>query len=148
MAAAEDENVERFDAKDLAQTAVGAFTGALIYAYQADLPRMSDTMPQLNVLLIALCTLGLSFLIGYSIGVRRLGGRRMRYLFWPLPLRIAVHYVFALAFSAAILWLLAVNGPGTPFEMVVRRTVVLSLPATAFGSAVDLIGSQKHTEPV
>ena len=135
---------ERFDARDVAQTAVGAFAGALIYAYQTDVTRISDSIPQLNVIIIALVTLLLSFLIGYSIGVRRLGKRRMVFLFWPLPLRLAVHYAFALVFSAAILWLLAINGPGTPWNVALRRIIVLSLPATLLGSAVDLVESQKE----
>ena len=143
MGDAEEGQVERFNAKDVAQTAVGAFTGALIYAYQTDLTRMSDAIPVFNLLLITLCTLGLSFLICYSIGVRRLGKKSIRYLFWPLPLRIVVHYLLAVFSSAGILWLLAINAPGTALGVALPRIVMLALPATAFGSAIDLVGSQK-----
>ncbi len=135
--------LEKLDGKDLAQTAVGAFTGALIYGYEIDLSRLSDSIPEFNIILIVLCTLALSLLINYSIGVRRLGKRQMRFIVWPIPLRLVVHYGFALVFSALILGLLAINLLSTPWYIALKRVIVLALPATVFGSAVDLIGSQK-----
>ncbi len=68
--AAERNLFERFDARDVVQTAVGSLAGALIYTYQTDVARLSDSLPLLNVALIVLATLALSLLIGYGIGVR------------------------------------------------------------------------------
>ncbi len=135
---------ERFNSRDIVQTAVGSLAGALIYTYQTDIARLSDSLPLLNTALIALATILLSALIGYGIGVRRLGRRKMRLLLGVVPLRVAVHYTLALAFSALILWLLAINLPATPSDAVFRRIIVLSLPATLLGSAIDLVGSQKN----
>ena len=135
--------LERFDAMDLAQIAVGSLAGAMIYAYQTDIARLSDSLPQLNAALIVLVTLLLSLFIGYGIGVRRLGKKKMRLLLGVLPLRVFVHYAFAVVFSAIILWLLAINTGATPTESVIRRIITLSLPATLLGSAIDLVGSQK-----
>ena len=135
--------LERFDGMDLAQIAVGSLAGAMIYAYQTDIARLSDSLPWFNTALIVLVTLLLSLVIGYGIGVRKLGEKKMRLLLGLIPLRVLVHYVFAVVFSAIILWLLAINTGATPPEAAIRRIVVLSLPATLLGSAMDLVGSQK-----
>lgn len=135
--------VERFDARDMIQSAVGALAGAMIYGYQADIARLSDSMPLLNIVLIVLITVTLSVLLGYGVGVRTLGKRKMKFLFGLLPLRITVHYVFALVFSAIILWLLGINNLGTPVGSFSKRIIVLALPATLLGSTLDLVESQK-----
>ncbi len=135
--------LERFDSTDIAQIAVGSLTGAMIYAYQTDIMRLSDSLPQLNTALIVLVTLLLSLFIGYGIGVRKLGAKKMRLLLGLIPLRVFVHYAFAVIFSVIILWLLAINTGATPLGSAIRRIVVLSLPATLLGSAIDLVGSQK-----
>jgi len=142
--AANKESMERFDSRDLMQIVVGSLAGALIYAYQTDIARLADSLPALNVALIVLLTLLLSLLIGYGIGVRRLGKKKMRLLLGVLPLRVAVHYAFALAFSAVILWLLAIITFSTPLADAARRIIVLALPATLLGSAIDLVNSQKE----
>ncbi len=142
--ASESDLFERFDKMDIAQTAVGSLAGALIYAYQTDVSRLADSLPLLNVAIIALATLALSMLIGYGIGVRRIGKKKMRLFFGTVPLRLVVHYVFAIVFSALILLLLGINTLGTPAGIMARRIVVLALPATLLGSAIDLVGSQKE----
>jgi len=43
-----------------------------------------------------------------------------------------------------MLWLLGINGAGTPLGTTMRRIVVLSLPATLLGSAFDLVESRKN----
>ncbi|MDD5337779.1 MAG: DUF2391 family protein [Candidatus ainarchaeum sp.] len=139
-----DGESERFDARDLIQRAVGSLAGALIYAYQTDIARIADSLPDINTLLIVLITLALSFFIGYGIGVRRLGTKKMRTILGVFPLRLAVHYCFAIFFSAAMLWLLGINSAGTPLGTMMRRIAVLSLPATLLGSAFDLVESQKN----
>ncbi len=134
---------ERFDKRDVIQTAVGSLAGALIYTYQTDIPHIADGLPPLNVALIALITLLLSVFIGYGIGVRQLGKRKMRTVLGIIPLRLAVHYIFALFFSISMLWLLGIIDGATPLGLAVRRIAVLSLPATLLGSAIDLVESQK-----
>jgi len=135
---------ERFDSRDLVQSSVGSLAGALIYAYQADVARLSDGIPLVNALLIVLLTLVLSFLIGYELGVRRLGKKKMRVLFGVIPLRIIIHYSFAVVFSGLMLWLLAINTPATSLHVAANRIIVLSLPATLLGSTIDLVESQKE----
>ena len=136
--------LERLDSRDLVQMAVGSLAGALIYAYQTDVARLADALPVLNTALIVLVTLVLSLFIGYGIGVRRLGSKRMRLALGVIPVRIAAHYAFALVFSALILWLLSINTLATPLGIAIRRIIVLSLPASILGSAVDLVESQKE----
>ena len=143
---ADSDLLERFDKRDIAQTAVGSLAGALIYAYQTDVARLADLLPLLNVAIIILATLALSMLIGYGIGVRRIGKKKMRMFFGTVPIRLIVHYGFAVIFSALILLLLGINSVGMPFGIMARRIVVLALPATLLGSAIDLVGSQKEKE--
>jgi uncharacterized membrane protein len=134
---------ERFDTRDLIQSAVGSLAGAMIYAYQADVARIADSLPNLNIALMVIITLALSFFIGYMIGVRRLGKKRMKTIFGIIPLRVIVHYCFALVFSAFMLWLLGMISYSTALITILRRVIVLSLPATLLGSTIDLVESQK-----
>ncbi len=133
---------ERYDSKDLIQNAVGSLAGAMVYAYQADVRGLSDSLPIPNVVLIVLTALALSFLIAYGIGVRRLGERKMRKVL-GIPLRVIVHYSFAVLFSVIMLLILGICTLDTPLGLFVRRVAVLSLPSALLGSAVDLVGSQK-----
>jgi uncharacterized membrane protein len=134
---------EEYDLKDVAQTIVGSFGGAIAYAYSTDLTVISDPLSLLNVTLIISFSIFTSVLIAYFIGVRNLGNKKIRMLGF-IPLRTAVHYASALIFSAFILYLLGINHLATPFDIIVRRVIVLALPATVLGSAVDLIESQKQ----
>ncbi len=54
-----------------------------------------------------------------------------------------MQYSLALLSSAFLLYLLGVNGSLTPINIAIKRVFVLALPAIVFGSAVDLIGSQR-----
>ena len=143
MALNPNNQIERFDARDIIQSAVGSLAGALIYAYQTNITGLSDSLPFINSFFIVIITLILAFLISYGIGVRRLGKKKIRILFGPIPLRITIHYSFALIFSAFMLWLLAINTSGTPLDVAMNRIIVLSLPATLLGSTIDLVESQK-----
>jgi len=138
------EQEEKFDTRDIIQTAVGSFAGALTYAYQTDVISLSSQISAMHVLLLIILGIILSFLIAYSIGVRRLGKKKMKMALGFIPVRTAVHYISAAVFSVVLLYLLGINTASTPFALIVKRVVLLALPATVFGSAVDLIGSQKE----
>lgn len=137
--------LERFTLNDVAQVLVGSFAGALAYAY-TDFMGFSDSMPAFNVGLVVLMSLFLAFAIAYLIGVRRLGHRKMLLIFGFMPLRTAVHYVSALLSSAFVLYVLFINNGAVYWGTALRRIIVIALPATVFGSAVDLIGSQGSQE--
>ena len=135
-------SLERFTLKDVLQIIVGSFGGALAYAY-TDFREFGDGIPFANSILIILLSLFLAFAIAYLIGVRRLGNRKMLLIFGFIPARIIVHYASAVLSSAFILYLLGINNLATPLAIIFNRIVIIALPATVFGSAVDLIGSQK-----
>ena len=135
---------EKFDAKDLIQIAVGSFAGALTYAYQTDVARLGSQLTASHVIMIVAMSIILAFLVSYKIGVRDLGKKKMKVFLGFLPVRVAVHYLTAIFFSIIVLYMLGTNTPDTTFSTFVKRVLVLSLPASVFGSAVDLIGSQKE----
>lgn len=131
---------ERFNLRDVLQTSVGAFTGALA---SFEFWRYGDGLPATNALLMVALSLLLAFLIAYYLGVRRLGHRHIKMLLGFLPERISAHYLLALFCSAVVLYTFGVNSLQTPLTDAVNRIVVVALPATALGSAVDLIDSQR-----
>ena len=51
------------------QPVVGSLAGAMIYAYQTDVARLSDSLPLLNAVLIVLVTLLLSFFGAVIMGL-------------------------------------------------------------------------------
>lgn len=134
---------ERLNSRDILQTAVGSFAGALTFAFE-DMPRLGDSMPLANLGLIVLASIAAASVISYHLGVRKLGPAERRMLFYSIPLRTVLHYVSAVLFSAVVLYLLGVNTLATPPGDVLKRVILLALPATVFGSAADLIDSQKN----
>jgi len=139
-----DKREEKFDSKDMIQIAVGSFAGALTYAYQTDVARLGSQLTAFHVIMIVAISIILAFLVSYKIGVRDLGNKKMRVFFGFIPVRVAAHYLTAIFFSIIILYMLGTITSDITFSIFVKRVLVLSLPASVFGSAVDLIGSQKE----
>ncbi len=135
--------VERFTLIDFAQISVGSFVGALSYVWTSEIWKVAEQIPAVNVAAIALLSVFISFIISYEMGVRRLGHKKMKMLFGFMPVRVFIHYSSALFFSALMLFLLALIDFSTPWNVSIKMIVVLALPATVIGSAVDLLGSQK-----
>jgi uncharacterized membrane protein len=135
---------ERFNFRDLVQTAVGSFGGALMFSFSQEMWVLSEGLSWVNVVAVVFMSFLASFVIAYYLGVRKLGGVRKRLVFHFIPLRVTVHYLSSLFFSAVLLYLLGVNTSATPVEYAVKRVIVLSLPATVLGSTVDLIDSQRN----
>lgn len=135
---------ERFTEIDFAQIAVGSFVGALSYVWTSEIWDVASQLPTLNIAGIALLSVLISFLISYWMGVRRLGHKKIKMLFGFIPARTFAHYSSALLFSALMLFLLGLITLATPWNIALRMVVVLALPATVIGSAVDLIGSQRE----
>jgi|GEM_PF-5340749 len=138
------EQVERFNVRDLIQTAVGSFAGALMFSLTQEVEVVGDSIGWLNVFLIFVVSLVAAFVIAYNLGVRRLKNKKIKLALHFIPVRISVHYLSALFFSALNLYILGINVASTPLVNAVKRIVVLALPATVFGSAVDLLDSQKE----
>jgi uncharacterized membrane protein len=139
-----DKQEEKFDSKDIIQIAVGSFAGALTYAYQTDVARLGSQLTAFHVILIVVISIILAFLVSYKIGIRDLGKKKMKIFLGFIPVRVAVHYLTAIFFSIIVLYMLGTITPDITFSIFVKRVLVLSLPASVFGSAVDLIGSQKE----
>jgi uncharacterized membrane protein len=133
---------ERFDRKDLTQIIVGAFVGALSFLLSGNVAEIGARIPLINSMFVVIVSIFFSYVSSYHIGVRKLGRKRMRKVF-IFPLRVVVHYSVALLVSVFVLYLLGVNDAATELEVVVKRILVLALPATVMSSAIDLVESQK-----
>ena len=131
---------ENFDFRDVVQISVGSFIGALSYVFDAW--EIAFQLAAVNVALIIILSVSLSIVISYWIGVRRMGNKKIQMLGF-LPLRTVVHYSTAVIFSLLILILFNLVNVQTPWQLSVKRTVLLALPATVLGSAVDLLGSRQ-----
>ena len=135
---------EHIDRHDVFQAMVGSLIGAMTFSVEGGICEIGDNLNMLNIALIAVFGIAFSYLISYRMGVRRLGKRRIKFVGYFIPLRILIHYGFAVIFSITVLWIFGLTGAdGLVF---LKRIAVLSLPAVVIGSSVDLIDSQKVTE--
>ena len=133
---------EKLDKRDILQISIGSLVGAMSFSVEGGIIEISDRISLLHILVIVLISITFSYLISYTLGVRKLGDRKMLLLWGYIPARIMAHYFSALLFSAFILWVFGAN-LGVPTGEFLKRIVVLALPATVTSSAADLIDSQK-----
>lgn len=137
------EKIEKFDARDVVQIAIGSFTGGLSFLLSGNVADVGEKIPVVNVVFVILVSVVFAYLSSYSFGVRKLGKKHLRVVLGIVPERIFVQYFLALLASAFLFYLLGINHLSTPVEVAVKRIFVLALPATVFGSAADLIGSKQ-----
>ena len=133
---------ERLNNKDIVQICIGSFVGALSFSVEGGILDIGDRIPYLNILLVVITSIIFSYAISYLFGVRRLGRHKIRLIAGFIPERTMIHYISALISSGIVLWLFGAN-MGVSFTGFFKRIIVLALPATVAGSAVDLIDSQQ-----
>ncbi|MFH1286116.1 MAG: DUF2391 family protein [Candidatus Micrarchaeota archaeon] len=138
-----EEKAERFNTRDLVQITVGSIVGALAYIANGDFWKIGDSLPGINAVIVVFVSLILVWALGYKVGVRKIAGKNVRRILFLVPVRVFVQYFMAVLFSLVLMYVLAINTFETSIEVVLKRTAVLALPASALGSAVDLIDSQK-----
>jgi len=132
---------ERLNKRDIVQICVGSFVGALSFSVEGGILDIGDRFHFNNIILVIFTSIIFSYAISYLFGIRRLGKHRIRFIAGFIPERTLIHYFSALIFSAFILWLFGADF-GISFFGFLKRTIILALPATVTGSAVDLIDSQ------
>jgi hypothetical protein len=96
----EDSSLERLNLRDVIQISSGSFTGALVFITSSEITRISDDLPFLNLCLIVVTSLFISYAISYLIGVRGLGMKRMRMFLGIVPQRTLLQYFSSIFFSA------------------------------------------------
>jgi len=133
---------ERLDKRDIFQIFTGSMVGAMSFSVEGGILEIGDRINVIHVVFVVLISVLSSYLISYTLGIRKLGNRRIRLLWGYIPERTTIHYSSALLFSALMLLIFGAN-MGIPLADFAKRVVVLALPATVTGSAADLIGSQK-----
>lgn len=135
---------ERLNRRDIVQICIGSFIGALSFSVEGGILDIGDRVPFTNIILVMFTSIIFSYAISYLFGVRRLGRKRIKLIAGFIPERTMIHYFSALIFSAFILWLFGANF-GISYIGFLKRTIILAMPATVAGSAVDLIDSQQWT---
>jgi len=141
----EDSSLERLNVRDVVQIFSGSFTGALVFITSSEITRISDDLPYVNLCLIVVTSLVISYAISYLIGVRRLGMKRMRMFLGVVPQRTLLQYFSSIFFSAFLFYLLGISTFSTPSGVVARRILVVAMPSTITASAADLLESQKSS---
>jgi uncharacterized membrane protein len=133
---------EKIDQRDLLQMTVGALASSMTFAPIEEFHLISDNIHALNVILIILVNLFLITFIAYGIGGRKLSYVHLhKFLFFPI--RIIVIYGLALLTSFLALFIYHLLPEPFNLSVILKKILVLSLPATAGGSLLDLMDS-KH----
>jgi uncharacterized membrane protein len=134
---------EKIDQRDVLQIAVGALASSMTFAPIEEFHLISDNIHALNVVLIILVNLFLIIFIAYGAGVRKLSYSHLHKIFFFFPIRIILIYGFALFTSFAALFIYHLLPDPFTLSVIMKKILVLSLPATAGGSLLDLMDS-KH----
>ncbi len=135
--------MEKIDHGDLIQIIIGSLGGAFAFAPTEEFHLISRNIPFPKLALLFLSTLAFIWLIAYCMGVRRLAPRDIRTLAL-VPVRILVIYGISILSCLLALWIYDIISVQTPIVTIIKKIVVLALPATAGGTLVDLIGSKNR----
>ena len=133
--------MEKIDHGDLIQIIIGSLGGAFAFAPTEEFHLISRNIPFPKLVLLFLSTLVFIGLISYCMGVRRIARRDIRTL-GLIPVRILIIYGISVLSCLLALWIYDLISVQTPMVIVVKKIMVLALPATAGGTLVDLIGTK------
>ena len=133
---------EKIDQRDVLQIAVGSLASSMTFAPIEEFHLISDNIRALNVVLIILVNLFLIIFISYGAGVRKLSYSHLHKILF-FPIRIILVYGLALFTSFFALFIYHILPDPFNLSVVLKKILVLSLPATAGGSLLDLMDS-KH----
>jgi len=133
---------EKIDRRDILQITVGSLASSMTFAPIEEFHLISDKIQALNVVLIILVNLTLIVFIAYGAGVRKLSYAHL-HKFGFFPLRVILIYGLSLFTSFFALFLYHLLPEPFTLTVVLKKILVLSLPATAGGSLLDLMDS-KH----
>ena len=134
---------ESIDSSDLIQIIIGSLGGAFAFAPTEEFHLISQNIPGPKLALLFLSTLVFIGLIAYCMGVRKIAPREIRTLAL-VPVRILAIYGVSVLSCLLALWLYDMVSFQTPVVTVLKKIVVLALPATAGGTLVDLIGTKNR----
>jgi uncharacterized membrane protein len=133
---------EQIDFRDIMQIIIGSLGGALAIAPTEEFHSISENIPSIKLVFLFFATLLFIGLIAYRIGVRRLTRQSMLTV-WFFPIRIILIYCISCFSCLFALWVYDLIIAGTPTIFIVKKIIVLALPATTGGALIDLIGT-KH----
>lgn len=133
---------EKIDRRDIFQIMVGSLASSMTFAPIEEFHIISDKIHTHNVVLIIFVNLFLIIFIAYGAGVRKLSYTHLQ-KFCFFPVRIILIYGLSLLTSFFALFLYHILPEPFNLSVVLKKILVLSLPATAGGSLLDLMDS-KH----
>jgi uncharacterized membrane protein len=133
---------EKVDSRDILQITVGSLASSMTFAPIEEFHLISDKIHTHNVVLIILVNLLLIIFIAYGAGVRKLSYTHLHKIFF-FPIRVIFIYGLSLLTSFFALFLYHLLPEPFNLLMIQKKILVLSLPATAGGSLLDLMDS-KH----
>jgi uncharacterized membrane protein len=133
---------ERIDTRDILQIVIGSLGGALVIAPTEEFHAISENIPWVKLIFLFVATLLFIGLIAYRIGVRTVTRQNMLTV-WFFPIRIILIYCVSCFSCLFALWVYDLIIAGIPATLLVKKMIVLALPATTGGALIDLIGT-KH----
>ena len=133
---------EKIDRRDILQIMFGSLASSMTFAPIEEFHLISDKIHIHNVVLIILVNLFLIVFIAYGAGIRKLSYTHLHKFFF-FPVRIILIYGLSLLTSFFALFLYHLLPEPFNLFIVLKKILVLSLPATAGGSLLDLMDS-KH----
>ncbi len=135
--------MEKIDLQDILQILIGSLAGAFGFAFTEELHLISENISWSKLALFFIMTLLFVGLLAYGIGIRKVSRHNIRTLAF-IPTRILLIYGASIVSCIIALWLYDLISLQTPIVLIVRKIVVLALPATAGGTLVDLIGTKNR----
>lgn len=133
---------EKIDTRDILQIIIGSLGGALAIAPTEEFHLISENIPWVKLIFLFFATLIFIGLVAYRIGVRTLARQNMLTV-WFFPIRIILIYCISCLSCLFALWVYDLITVGIPATVIVKKMIVLALPATTGGVFIDLIGT-KH----
>jgi uncharacterized membrane protein len=133
---------EQIDFRDVLQIIIGSLGGALAIAPTEEFHLISENISWIKLFILFFATLMFIGLIAYRMGVRTLVSKNMLTV-WFFPIRIILIYCISCLSCLFALWVYDLIMAGTPATFIVKKMIVLALPATTGGALIDLIGT-KH----
>jgi len=133
---------EQIDFQDIVQIIIGSFAAAIVFAPTSELVTISEKLPIYKLCIIFIFSLIFIALLAYGFGGRNLHLKDIQTFGKIIPVRLILIFLISAISCLIALWIYDIITIDTPLIVIVRRFVVLFLPATWGGALIDLLHSK------
>jgi uncharacterized membrane protein len=133
---------EKIDYQDIVQIIIGSFAAAIVFAPTNELISISQKLPVHKLSIIFIFSLAFIGLLAYGFGGRNLHIKDIQTIAKIIPVRLVLIFLISTISCLIALWIYDIITIETSPLVVIRRVVVLLLPATWGGALIDLLHSK------